>query len=44
VENVIRALRGMPPDARQRQLESGRYGNLSPEELNLVRSAVAQPY
>lgn len=39
VQNVIRALRAMPPEARQQQLDSGRYNNLSPQELRLVREA-----
>jgi hypothetical protein len=39
VRNVIQALRAMPPDARQRQLNSGRYHNLSPEELDFVINA-----
>jgi hypothetical protein len=43
VENVIRALRAMPPQAGQRQLESGRYNDLSPAELQQVRRAVGLP-
>lgn len=43
VQNVIRALRSMPPGARQRQIDSGRYSNLSPQELQLVRSAADVP-
>ena len=43
VQNVIRALRSMPPAARQRQIDSGRYSNLSPQELRLVRSAADVP-
>jgi hypothetical protein len=38
VRNVIEALRAMPPAARQRQLNSGRYDGFSPEE----REAVSQ--
>ena len=41
VRNVIRAMQGMPPAARQEQLS--RYTNLSPEELNTVRLAVGLP-
>jgi len=37
VRNVIRALQAMPPEARRRQVESGRYRNLAPEEQELVR-------
>ena len=43
VRNVIQALRAMPPDARQRQLNSGRYHNLSPEELEFVTNAAQPP-
>jgi hypothetical protein len=43
VQNVIRALRAMPPDARQRALDSGRYGNLSAEEMKVVREAAQLP-
>jgi len=43
VTNVIRALRGMPPDARQRAIDSGRYNNFSPQELKLVRYAASLP-
>jgi hypothetical protein len=38
VRNVIQALRAMPPDARERQLNSGRY-HLSPEEMEFVTTA-----
>jgi len=43
VQNVIRALRAMPPAARERQIDSGRYGNLTPKELDIVRYAVNLP-
>lgn len=43
VQNVVRALRAMPPQARERQLESGRYSNLSPQEMKVVRAAAEQP-
>ena len=43
VQNVIRALRAMPPAARQRQLDSGRYSNLTPKELEIVRYAADLP-
>jgi hypothetical protein len=39
VRNVIQALRAMPPDARQRQLHSGRYQSLSPEEREFLTNA-----
>ncbi len=43
VQNVIRALRAMPPAARERQIDSGRYGNLTPKELEIVRYAADLP-
>jgi hypothetical protein len=43
VQNVILALQAMPPDARQRQIDSGRYRNFSPEEINLLRSGSQLP-
>ena len=43
VQNVILALRAMPPDARQRQIDSGRYTNFSPEEIELLRSSSHLP-
>ena len=43
VQNVIRALRAMPPEARQEQIDSGRYSNLTPQELKLVREAANLP-
>jgi hypothetical protein len=43
VQNVIRALRAMPPAARQRQMDSGRYSNLTPAELQIVRRAANVP-
>lgn len=36
VRNAIDALRAMPPNARQRQLDSGRYNSFSPEERELL--------
>jgi hypothetical protein len=33
----------MPPAARQRQIDSGRYSNLTPEELDIVRYAADLP-
>jgi hypothetical protein len=42
VQNVIQALRAMPPDARRRQLDSGRYSAFSPEERSLLDNA-SQP-
>ena len=45
VRNVIQALVAMPPEARRRQIESGRYRNFSPEEqefLNQVAQGVGR--
>ena len=33
----------MPPDARVRQLNSGRYSNLTPQEIQFVRYAADLP-
>jgi len=41
VRNVMQALLAMPPEARRRQIESGRYRNFSPEEQELLNQ-VAQ--
>ena len=38
VERAIRALREMPPYARQREIDHGRYRNFSAEEKELLRS------
>jgi hypothetical protein len=43
VQNVIQALQAMPPEAQRRQIESGRYSNFSPEELDLLRSVAQLP-
>jgi hypothetical protein len=43
VQNVIRALRAMPPAARERQLASGRYSGFSPQEMKFVRYAACAP-
>ena len=37
VENSISALRAMPPDARTRQIASGRFKSFSTEELRLLK-------
>jgi len=39
VRNAIEALRAMPPDARARQLNSGRYDAFSSEEREFLNSA-----
>jgi hypothetical protein len=38
VRNAIGALRAMPPEARERQLNSGRYDGFSPQERELLGS------
>lgn len=38
VQNAIRALREMPPYAREREIDSGRYSHFSPEEREFLRS------
>jgi hypothetical protein len=43
VQNVIRALRAMPPAARERQLASGRYSGFSQKEMEFVRYAASVP-
>ncbi len=43
VQNTIRALRAMPPYARQRQIDSGRYSDLTPREWKVVKYAVGLP-
>ena len=43
VRNVIQALRAMPPDARKRQFNSGRYDSFSPEERELLNNASQSP-
>ena len=43
VQNVVRALRAMPPAARERQLASGRYNGFSPQEMKFVRYAADVP-
>jgi hypothetical protein len=39
VRNGIEALRAMPPDARERQINSGRYDRLSPQDRALLKNA-----
>jgi len=41
VQRAVAALRGMPPAARERQLE--RYTNLTPAEVGQVRAIVGLP-
>lgn len=38
VLNAMRALREMPPFAREREIEHGRYSHFSPEEREMLRN------
>ena len=38
VQNAMRALREMPPYARDREIDSGRYSRFSPEEKEMLRN------
>jgi hypothetical protein len=38
VLNAMRALREMPPFAREREIDHGRYSNFSAEERKLLRN------
>jgi hypothetical protein len=38
VLNAMRALRGMPPFAREREIDLGRYSQFSPAERELLKS------
>jgi len=38
VQHALLALREMPPFAREREIETGRYSNFSPQEKELLRS------
>jgi len=39
VLNAMRALHEMPPFAREREIEHGRYSHFSPEEREMLRNA-----
>jgi len=43
VRNAIQTLRAMPPGARQRELESGRFNQFSPQERQLLNDASNLP-
>jgi hypothetical protein len=38
MQEALQRLREMPPYARQREIDFGRYSNFSPEERELLRS------
>ncbi|MBV9179696.1 MAG: hypothetical protein JO356_00160 [Acidobacteria bacterium] len=43
VANAMQALRAMPPEARQRQLESNRYAHFSAQERQLLKDSLPMP-
>ncbi len=43
VHNAIDTLRAMPPDARQRELQSGRFSQFSPQERQILDDATRLP-
>jgi hypothetical protein len=43
VHNAIDTLRAMPPDARQRELQTGRFSQFSPEERKILDDATRLP-
>jgi hypothetical protein len=38
VQNAMRALREMPPYAREREIETGRYSHFPPEQRDILRN------
>jgi len=43
VRNAIESLRTMPPDARQRAVESGRFSQFSPQERQILNNTARLP-
>jgi hypothetical protein len=43
VRNAIQTLRAMPPDARQREIQSGRFSQFSPQERQMLNNAANLP-
>ena len=43
VRNAIDTLRAMPPSARERELQSGRFNDFSPQERNILNGAARLP-
>jgi hypothetical protein len=43
VRNAIQTLRAMPPEARQRELQSGRFSQFSPQERQMLNDASNLP-
>jgi Protein of unknown function (DUF3106) len=43
VRNAIETLRAMPPQARQREIQSGRFSQFSPQERQILNNAARLP-
>jgi hypothetical protein len=43
LENTIATLQAMPPSARQRQIDSGRFNSFSPQEQELLKTVFRMP-
>jgi hypothetical protein len=43
VRNAIQSLRAMPPDARERAINSGRFNQFSPREQQILNNAARLP-
>jgi hypothetical protein len=43
VRNAIESLRAMPPGAREREIQSGRFGQFSPQERQILDGASRLP-
>ncbi len=43
VRNAIQTLRSMPPDARQRAIQEGRFNQFSPQEQQILNNASRLP-
>ncbi|HZQ20267.1 MAG TPA: DUF3106 domain-containing protein [Terriglobales bacterium] len=43
VRNAIQSLRAMPPDARERAIQEGRFNNFSPQERQILNNAARLP-
>jgi hypothetical protein len=43
VRNAIDSMRSMPPDARQRAIQSGRFNQFSPQERQILNNAARLP-
>jgi hypothetical protein len=43
MQNAVNALRAMPPDARERAIQSGRFSQYSPQEQEMLRGVSKLP-